>query len=63
MARQTGVYHYNGGMKGLVVSVIWTIPLLVFQWLGMAWYWALLATLPVMGAAYILYYRWVDRHG
>lgn len=50
-------------MKGLALSVIWTIPLLVFQWLGMAWYWAMLATVPVMGIAYMLYYRWVDRRG
>jgi membrane protein implicated in regulation of membrane protease activity len=50
-------------MKALALSVVWTIPLVFFQWLGMPWYWALFATLPVMGAAYLFYYRWVDRHG
>jgi hypothetical protein len=49
-------------MSGFVISVIWTIPFLLFQWLGLAWYWAILATLPVMAAGYLLYYRWVDRH-
>ncbi|HSC19141.1 MAG TPA: hypothetical protein VLC74_09520 [Rhizomicrobium sp.] len=50
-------------MKGFAVTVLWTIPVLILQWLGMAWYWALLASVPVMGAAYWLYYRSVDRHG
>jgi len=50
-------------MSGFVISVIWTIPFLLFQWLGLAWYWAMLATLPVMAGGYVLYYRWVDRHG
>jgi hypothetical protein len=50
-------------MKALALSVVWTIPLVFFQWLGMPWYWALFATLPVMAAAYLFYYRWVDRHG
>jgi len=50
-------------MKGLAISVLWTIPVLFFQWMGMAWYWALLASVPVMAAVYWLYYRWVDRHG
>ncbi|HEX3664203.1 MAG TPA: hypothetical protein VHU23_03100 [Rhizomicrobium sp.] len=35
-------------MKALALSVVWTIPLVFFQWLGMPWYWALFATLPVM---------------
>jgi hypothetical protein len=29
----------------------------------MAWYWALLATVPVMAIAYVLYYRWIDHRG
>jgi hypothetical protein len=50
-------------MSAFFVSVLWTIPFLIFQWLGMPWGWALLATLPTMGAAYTLYYWWIDHHG
>jgi hypothetical protein len=50
-------------MKGLAISVLWTLPVVFFQWIGMAWYWALIASVPVMGVAYWLYYRWVDHHG
>ena len=50
-------------MKAFLLSVLWTIPFVVFEWLGMPWYGALPATLPVMVIAYWLYYRWVDRHG
>jgi hypothetical protein len=31
--------------------------------MGMAWYWAMLASIPVMAVAYWLCYRWVDYHG
>ena len=48
-------------MKALLVSVLWTIPFVVLQWLGVPWGWALLATFPVMGLAYFLYWRWLDR--
>ena len=50
-------------MSALGLSILWTLPFLFFQWLGFAWYWSTLATLPVMAVGYILYYRWVDRHG
>jgi hypothetical protein len=54
---------YIPGMSAFLLTVLWTIPFLVFQWLGLAWYWAMLGTLPVMAAGYLLYYRWVDHHG
>jgi hypothetical protein len=50
-------------MNAVIVSVIWTIPFIVLQWLGLAWYWATLATIPAMAVAYVLYYRWRDHHG
>ena len=50
-------------MQAFVLSIIWTLPFLFFQWLGLAWYSSLILTLPVMAAGYVLYYRWVDRHG
>ena len=50
-------------MQAFALSILWTLPFLLFQWLGLAWYWSLLLTLPVMAGGYALYYRWVDRHG
>jgi hypothetical protein len=50
-------------MNVFLISVFWTIPFAVLEWLGMPWGWALLATVPMMAVAYFLYYRWVDRHG
>jgi hypothetical protein len=50
-------------MSAFIISIIWTTPFAVLEWLGVPWGWALLATLPIMGAAYLLYYWWVDHHG
>jgi hypothetical protein len=41
----------------------WTIPFSLLQWLGVTWYWAVLATVPIMVVAYVLYYRWRDHLG
>ena len=50
-------------MKSILLSVIWTIPFVLLQWLGVTWYWAMLATVPIMAVAYVLYYRWRDHRG
>jgi len=47
-------------MRGFLVSIIWTIPFLVLQWLGLPWWLALLATAPIMAAIYFIYWRYVD---
>jgi protein-S-isoprenylcysteine O-methyltransferase Ste14 len=48
-------------MNTFLISIVWTVPFAVLQWLGMPWGWALLATVPIMAVIYLLYWRWVDR--
>ena len=54
---------YIPGMSGFLISVLWTVPFIGFEWLGLVWYWAALASIPVIAVGYWLYFRWLDNHG
>ena len=51
------------GMSGFLISVLWTVPFIGFEWLGLAWYWAAIASMPFIAVGYWLYLRWLDNHG